>query len=74
MSFDNVPGYIQPKTSSAKGFARKFCRRKLSFYPLLKPKISPGKNPMPAANGDPEAEPVECVANCDTVSLRVCIA
>ena len=47
---------------------------KSSFYPFLKPKISPGKNPMPAAHGNPEAEPVECVANCDAVSLRVCIA
>ena len=29
---------------------------------------------MPAAKGNPEAELVECVANCDAVSLRVCIA
>ena len=43
---------------------------KSSFYPFLKPKISPGKNPMPAAKGNPEAE---YVANCDAVLLRVCI-
>jgi hypothetical protein len=29
---------------------------------------------MPAAKGNPEAEPVECVANCDFVSERVCSA
>jgi hypothetical protein len=50
-------------------------RLKSSSYPLLKPKISPGKNPMPADKGNPEAAIVEeCVANCDAVSLRVCNA
>ena len=47
--------------------------QKSSFYPLLKPNISPDTNPKPAATGNPEADPVECVANCDAVSLRVCI-
>jgi hypothetical protein len=28
---------------------------KSSFHPLLKPKIRPGTNPMPAAIGNPEA-------------------
>jgi hypothetical protein len=45
---------------------------KSSFYPLLKPNISPGTNIMPAAKGNPELE--ERVANCDAVSLRECIA
>ena len=35
--------------------------------------LSPGTNPMPAATGNPEADPVGCVANYDAVSLRVCI-
>jgi hypothetical protein len=44
---------------------------KSSFHPLLKPKISPGTNPKPAAMGDPEVAIVEeCVANSDAV---VCI-
>jgi hypothetical protein len=45
---------------------------KSSFHPLLRPKISPGTNPKPAAMGDPEAAIVEeCVANSDPVSSRV---
>ena len=47
---------------------------KASFHPLLKPKISPGTNPIPAAMGNPEAAIEECIANCDALSLRVCIA
>jgi hypothetical protein len=44
-----------------------------SFYPVLKPIISPGTNPK-AAMGNPEAAVVEeCVANCDAVLLMVCI-
>jgi hypothetical protein len=42
------------------------------FYPFLKPKISPGINPMPAAKGNPEAAIEECVANCDAVLLSAC--
>ena len=51
-----------------------FPEPKSSFHPLLKPRISPGTNPMPAPIGNPEAAIEECVANFDAVSLRVCIA
>jgi hypothetical protein len=44
------------------------------FYLLLKPNISPGTNPIRVAMGNPEAAIEECIANCDTVSLRMCIA
>jgi hypothetical protein len=47
---------------------------KSSFHPLLKPKISPGTNPMPAPIGNPEAAIEECVANCDAVLLSACTA
>ena len=51
-----------------------FSEPKSSFHPFLKPKISPGTNPIPAAKGNPEAAIVEeCVANCDAVTLRVCV-
>jgi hypothetical protein len=42
---------------------------KSSFHPFLKPKISPGTNPIDAI-GNPEAAIEECVANSDAVSLR----
>ncbi|MGB6532081.1 MAG: hypothetical protein WBF33_28570, partial [Candidatus Nitrosopolaris sp.] len=43
---------------------------KSPFHPFLKPTISPGTNPKPAATGNPEAGIVEkCVANCDAVLL-----
>jgi hypothetical protein len=34
------------------------------FYPLSKPKISPGTNPMRAVKGNPEAAK-QCAANCE---------
>ena len=50
-SFDNVPGYVQPKTSSAKGFARKFCRRNISaIESRIVPDIDIRFSPYPNAS------------------------
>jgi hypothetical protein len=53
-------------------FDELFSEPKSSFHPLLKPKISPGTNPMPAAMGNPKVAIEECVANCDAVWLSAC--
>jgi hypothetical protein len=47
----------------------------MNFHPLLKPNISPGTNPMPAAKGNPQAAIVEeCVEICDAALLTMCIS